>query len=524
MSDKQRIILGYFNEGKSLRSLSRATGLCRKTVTKYVEEHQERLLSRTESPTDDNLLGGVVEPPKYKKRAGRKKALTAEVCHRIDGFIELNRVHRQAGRGKQQMKMLDMHEALVKEGFAIGYTSVRRYYNMALQAGQEAFIKQSYTPGQSVEFDWGEAKLVIGGRPLKLMLATFTSAYSNYRWAMLFHRQDMNAFLEAHACFFAHIGCVPGEMVYDNMRVAVAKFACRNREKVATDDLLKLSSYYGFSVRFCNVRRGNEKGHVERSVEYLRRKAFCSEYRFDQLSDANRHLSSVCTTLNRKPVQGQKVSIDERFGAEKAVMKPAPGQPYDCGRISAQKVDKLACICIDKNHYSVPDNKVGQVVEVRLYSNHIKIFDFKNNKLLAQHTRQYVDYQYFIQLDHFLPTLLRKPGALRGSIAWKQADELLHSIERTYFSDSTKGFVELLFWCQKQGFDFKGLPDILEKSLRARPNHPLDTDVVKIHISAQNAQQNAPPPQNQRVDSLQQGSIRKHAQQQLQRVQQLFNG
>jgi len=488
MSDKQRIILGYFNEGKSLRSLSRATGLCRKTVTKYVEEHQERLLSRTESPTDDNLLGGVVEPPKYKKRAGRKKALTAEVCNRIDGFIELNRVHRQAGRGKQQMKMLDMHEALVKEGFAIGYTSVRRYYNMALQAGQEAFIKQSYTPGQSVEFDWGEAKLVIGGRPLKLMLATFTSAYSNYRWAMLFHRQDMNAFLEAHACFFAHIGCVPGEMVYDNMRVAVAKFACRNREKVATDDLLKLSSYYGFSVRFCNVRRGNEKGHVERSVEYLRRKAFCSEYRFDQLS----------------------------------------GQPYDCGRISAQKVDKLSCICIDKNHYSVPDNRVGQVVEVRLYSNHIKIFDFKNNKLLAQHTRQYVDYQYFIQLDHFLPTLLRKPGALRGSIAWKQADELLHSIERTYFSDSTKGFVELLFWCQKQGFDFKGLPDILEKSLRARPNHPLDTDVVKIHISAQNAQQNAqqnaPPPQNQRVDSLQQGSIRKHAQQQLQRVQQLFNG
>ena len=35
--------------------------------------------------------------------------------------------------------------------------------------------------------------------------------------------------------------------------------------------------YYQFGFRFCNVRKGNEKGHVERSVEYIRRKAFALE-------------------------------------------------------------------------------------------------------------------------------------------------------------------------------------------------------------------------------------------------------
>ena len=36
--------------------------------------------------------------------------------------------------------------------------------------------------------------------------------------------------------------------------------------------LVKLSLYYGFHYRFCNPASGNEKGHVERSVEVVRRK------------------------------------------------------------------------------------------------------------------------------------------------------------------------------------------------------------------------------------------------------------
>ena len=57
------------------------------------------------------------------------------------------------------------------------------------------------------------------------------------------------------------------------MRLVIKKFVGRN-EKEPTEALLKLSLYYRFNFRFCNVRSGNEKGHVERSVEVIRRKAF----------------------------------------------------------------------------------------------------------------------------------------------------------------------------------------------------------------------------------------------------------
>lgn len=58
-------------------------------------------------------------------------------------------------------------------------------------------------------------------------------------------------------------------VVYDNMKVSVKRFVGPG-EKAPTEALLQLSGYYGFNFRFCNVRRGNEKGQVERSVDKVK--------------------------------------------------------------------------------------------------------------------------------------------------------------------------------------------------------------------------------------------------------------
>ncbi len=55
-------------------------------------------------------------------------------------------------------------------------------------------------------------------------------------------------------------------MVYENMRVAVAKFVGRH-EKEPTVALLNLRAHYGFAHRFTNCRRGNEKGYLLRLME-----------------------------------------------------------------------------------------------------------------------------------------------------------------------------------------------------------------------------------------------------------------
>lgn len=92
-------------------------------------------------------------------------------------------------------------------------------------------------------------------------MSTFTSAKGNFRYARLFTKQDTACFQESHALFFDKISGVYRTMVYDNTRVAVKKFIVTH-EKEHTEALLRLSIYYGFKFRFCNIRSGNEKGHV----------------------------------------------------------------------------------------------------------------------------------------------------------------------------------------------------------------------------------------------------------------------
>ena len=58
--------------------------------------------------------------------------------------------------------------------------------------------------------------------------------------------------------------------------------------------------YYGFKYRFCNVARGNEKGHVEKGIEFVRRKAFSIKMDFDSVEEANIHLKEKLLELNSK--------------------------------------------------------------------------------------------------------------------------------------------------------------------------------------------------------------------------------
>ncbi len=103
----------------------------------------------------------------------------------------------------------------------------------------------------------GEAKLTINDIPRVFQMAVFTSAKGNYRYAQLFTKQNSECFRESHALFFEHIGQVYRTIVYDNMKVAVKKFV-EPTEKEPTAALLKMSIYYGFNFRFCNVRAGND--------------------------------------------------------------------------------------------------------------------------------------------------------------------------------------------------------------------------------------------------------------------------
>lgn len=93
-------------------------------------------------------------------------------------------------------------------------------------------------------------------------MSLFTSAKGDFRSGEQYHNQKTEAFLDTRTSFFEEIEGEYKEVVYDNTKVAVAKFV-GSSEKKPTEALLKLSIYYGYKFRFTNTYRAHEKGHVE---------------------------------------------------------------------------------------------------------------------------------------------------------------------------------------------------------------------------------------------------------------------
>jgi len=463
MYTKQEIIIRYLREGKSQRQISRELQINRKTVKKYVDSYNSK--QKREPEGEGNIHGYLSETLKYSCPRRPKRSLTIEIQEQIDQLLEDNVRKRRNGLHKQVLKKCDILTALHQKGHKIGYTTVCNYISRKEKRSSEAFIRQRYKPGSVCEFDWGEVKININGKRTVLQMAVFTSGYSNYRYACLYYRQDTLAFMESHVKFFAHTDGVYHQMVYDNMRVAVARFVGRN-EKEPTQALINLKGHYQFHHRFCNAYRGNEKGHVERSVEYIRRKAFGFRDEFSSMDQAEEYLYGVVDQLNSTPRQQTSKTSSELFDHEKKELWDVTS-PFSCYSTEQLRADKYATVSYCCNRYSVPDHLVGEFVEVKIFSDKLKIYH--KDKPIATHKRSYGAHTWTISLDHYLDTLHKKPGALTNSEALAQSSDYLRQMYQKYYQQCPKDFIELLLYCRKHSIGKNKLFDAEQALLRLCP-------------------------------------------------------
>lgn len=496
MDTKQEILRRYFRENDSERKIARDLQINRKTVKAYLLNYLKAQKETVDTDKTEPLQDYTTSSPVYDSSSRVKRKLTNEIEDIIREQMKEN--NRKIGEGlrKQIKRKVDIHEYILSKGYQVGYTTVCNYIRDQTLSSREAFIRQDKHPGEECEFDWCEVKLEINHSLKRLFMALFSSSYGSYRYGDLYSRQDTLAFMESHNDFFKKTQGVHHEMVYDNMRVAVSEFVGRN-EKRPTQALINLSGWYSFRWRFCNARKGNEKGHVERSVEYVRRKAFSDINSFDSLDSASKHLATVLEHLNNivSPQTGKspRQTLDE----ERAFLWKYPG-PMECYIVECLKIDKYATFSYGTNHYSVPDYMVGRMVEVKIYANRLKVY--YNNLHVYNHERHYELYQWYINLDHYLKTLSRKPGALHGSTALNQAPKVIKAIYEQFFLDNPKEFIVLLLYCKEKKISHEKLSETVHKLYRLCPK-----DVSSEKIIAQLGNQpviNSEPQNNEKKDEI----------------------
>lgn len=452
LKTKQEIILKHFREEKSIREVAAETGISRPTVTKYVnayKEAQENLNYTTKG--NSVLIEEIVNLPRYNSTNRKSRKFTYEMKEVVLGYLKENQQKIIRGQSKQQMKKIDIHEALQNQGYQISYSTLCERINIFKERFKETYIKQKYSPGEICEFDWGKVKLIIDGKLRRLSIAVFTSAYSNYRYAIVLPKEDMTSFIHAHVNFFKNTGGVFKRMDYDNLATAVKRFRGRS-DRELTDDFMKMSIYYQFKSRFCNIAKGNEKGHVERSVEYVRRKAFCINDKFDNIIQVNDYLLSKVNSLNQQQLSNRKKSAKELFEEEQPFLYKTPVN-YEYAETDTFRVDKYSTISVKTCHYSVPEKYNGRIVIVKIFP--LKIIVYNNHEIICTHNRNYGFNEWVLDINHYLSTLKKKPGSVSGSYALHQSCMAIKNLYNKYFKESPREFIDLLELIKKGEISFE---------------------------------------------------------------------
>lgn len=419
-------------QGLSDRKVAGKLGVDRKTVRYYWDQYTQiqKALKTESDPYQRMILQEVITTGRRAGTGNHKRtACTPEAYSRVKSILKTEQEKdKLLGSHKQKLTIKQIHEILLDEGFVIGYTSVKTIVNDLRKKYPECFIVQNHPMGKRLEYDFGEAKLIIGGKRKRVYLAVFAAPASKFRWAYIYEKNNLEVFIDSHVRFFEKVGGVWEEVVYDNMKNVVSDF--NFKQKKLNEEAVKLALYYGFRINTTNPRSGNEKGFVEGSVNYVRNQLFAKRFQFSSMDEVKKYVEEQLTNMND----------DKKFFEEMLTLRVAPG-PYRRYEARTCHVDHSSLIRINNNSYSVPDKYVGKDLVVRIYVDEILIYD-EHDKLLLRYKKSTAPGKT-INIRHYINTFMRKPGALCDSLALRSIPKLKFVYD-TYYSRNPKRFIQLL--------------------------------------------------------------------------------
>jgi transposase len=361
-------------------------------------------------------LADAVPPERtYRPRATPTLDRVRDV---IDGILDGDRTAPR----KQRHTARRIHDRLRAERPAapVAASTVREYVRAWKQAqgllGRIVCVPQTYAWGQDAQVDWYEAVAILGDEEVTLQVFCLRSMASGAAFHRAYPRATQQAFLEAHEGAFQYFGGVFATLRYDNLTSAVRKIL-RGFRREETTRFLAFRSHWQFDAEFCTPGEGHEKGGVEGEAGYFRRNHWVPLPRAADLDALNAQLLAGCRADEARVIHPRTHTVGEAVTIERASLRPLAAEPFDLQEVSFPHVDGAGCVRVKTNPYSVPA-AVGTSVEAKLGSAHVELW--ADGQCLARHERSYVRFAPVLDLEHYLDVLVRKPGALAGSMPLAQ--------------------------------------------------------------------------------------------------------
>ena len=452
-------VIALYRSNIPIRQISRITGISRNTVRKYISEYLFLMDKAENSKSDEESAfyqEAILGRTKMKIGNRPKTIFTGDLKTRFETLLESDEErNRLLGSNKQQLNAAVLWRELVDEGFDVGQTTIRKYFREYKQKHPEVFIRQQYDPGERMEYDFHQIKVVVNNRNEIYHQATMSFPYSNHVIGFLFKNETSKSVMNSLIQAFNEIDGVPKTVVFDNLSPVVKRYVYWG-EKQYTDMIVKLSAYYGFDIVTCNPSSGNEKGHVENSGKTIRSNFFSLKYKFNSEEELYAYF--------KKQVEKHNKSSINEWILEKQTLKKKPIHDFLLVDVGKANVNSYSCICIRGNFYSVKEEFIEKTVNYKVINDSDVIIDYQGevigrHKLKVDGTGNYV-----IDITHFLKTFLKKPNALPHSVALRQAEKNLRAIYENNYKGKPREFVVFLLGGKIE--ECKSIEDVSNRQLQ----------------------------------------------------------
>ena len=411
-----------FLEGHSRREAARVFGLSRDTIAKMCRYSAPPGYVRTRQP-DKPKLGALLPV--------------------IAAILEADR----AGPPKQQHTAKRIFERLRDEhGYGGGYTVVKDHVRQQRGRGREVFVPLAHPPGHA-QVDFGEAVAVISGVRQKIHFFCLDLPQSDGCFVKAYPRETTEAFLDGHVAAFAFFGGVPRSILYDNLKLAVARI-CGDGRRKRTRAFTGLVSHYLFQDRFGRPGKGNDKGKVKGLVKFSRSNFMTPVPVAASYEALNAMLAERCRLRQSERAGRHDETIGGRLSADLTALRPLPAVALEpCETIGA-RVSSTALVRYRGNDYSVPTAHGFQAVLVKGFVDRVLILC--DGTPIACHARSYGHGEFVYDPLHYLALLETKPGALDQAAALQGWDlppafqHLRHLLEARMGNRGKREFIQVL--------------------------------------------------------------------------------
>ena len=326
-------------QGMSISEIARRTGVCRKTVRKYI---------------------AMEKPAKYS-REGRQSVI-APYTDYVRGRID-----------KHNLSAVRIYEEIREKGYPGSYTTVKRLCRVIRKNRRiQAVYRYETDPGKQSQVDFGDFGYIdIDGKHRKLYAFSMILGYSRMRYVEFTTDISTENVIRMHLNAFSFYGGFTDTILYDNMKQIVIDRKIKASESRFNQKFMDFAEYYGIVIRLCYPYRPETKGKIENTIKYLRYNFWVGRS-FESLSDINVQCGEWLNRVNSQ-IHGTTHEIPVERLKKESLNQLSSVPTYMTRKEESRKISRDCYVSYKGNRYSVPWKYAGRECRIIEESSIIKL-------------------------------------------------------------------------------------------------------------------------------------------------------